>query len=168
MQILVGNILVATSLLNDTYFEKSIILITEKNVNGTIGFVINKKYEQTLNNLVEFSHSKPIALYKGGPVETEKLYFIHNQQSLIHNSTKIEGAIYFGGNFKQAVQLFNNSSLKISDIQIFIGYCGWDAYELEAEIEEGSWLLYNQPTNNIEFLQSLDWNSLFQSFSKNK
>lgn len=168
MQIHVGNILVATPLLNDSYFEQSIILITEKNVNGTIGFVINKKHEQTLNDLVEFCYSKPISLYKGGPVETEKIYFIHNQPSIIKNSTKIEDAIYFGGNFKQAVQLFNNSNLKISDIQIFIGYCGWDAQELEAEIEEGSWLLYNQTANNIEFLQSLDWNSLFQNFNKNK
>lgn len=164
MQLSLGTLILATPLLNNTYFEEAIILITENNKYGAIGFVINKQHEQYLNNLVEFNYSKPLALYNGGPVETEKLFFIHNQPKFIENCTMLSSEIYFGGNFKQAVQLYNNSKIKPSDIQIFIGYCGWDAHELEAEVAEGSWLVYHTSMLAIHDLQKMDWKNLYQSF----
>lgn len=163
MQLPVGTLLLATPLLNNTYFEKSIILIIENNKNGAIGFVINKQHKQYLNNLVEFNYSKPLALYNGGPVETEKLFFIHNQPALIENSTMLSSEIYFGGNFKQAVQLYNNLIITSSNIQIFIGYCGWDALELEAEVAEGSWLVCHTSMLTIQGLQKMDWKYLHQN-----
>ena len=31
------------------------------------------------------------------------------------------------------------------EMQRFIGYCGWDVGELEAEVDEGSWAISNSP-----------------------
>ena len=42
---------------------------------------------------------------------------------------------------EQVIEAINNSGANNQDIQLFIGYCGWDAGELEAEIEEGSWVM---------------------------
>ena len=44
----------------------------------------------------------------------------------------------------QAVDYINKNAISLNDIKLFIGYCGGDAGELEAEIEEGSWVILNK------------------------
>jgi len=134
-----GTILKSTSLLNDTIFENATILIIEHNENGAVGFVINRPFDRKLNDLEEFKHSIPFNLHDGGPVDREHLFFIHQRPDLIKDGVHVHDNIYFGGDFKTAVKLINEHMLTETDIKIFIGYCGWDAHELEAEITEGSW-----------------------------
>ncbi|MBO9730232.1 MAG: YqgE/AlgH family protein [Chitinophaga sp.] len=129
----------STSLLDDTVFEETVILITEYNEKGAMGFVVNKLFPRTFNELQEFSHSKPFPLYEGGPVDQEHLFFVHRRPGLITGGALIAGNIYLGGDFKAAVKHINNGILTEEDIRLFIGYCGWDFGELEAEIAEGSW-----------------------------
>jgi putative transcriptional regulator len=149
MYIQPGTILQSTAALNGTEFENSLIVITEYNDNGAIGFVINKIFERPLNALQEFSHIRHFNLYDGGPVDKEHLFFIHRRNDIVKEGSLVVGNIYVGGNFTQAVQAINNYAIIESDIKIFIGYCGWDAGELEAEITEGSWIVTNNNTAAI-------------------
>jgi putative transcriptional regulator len=149
MYIQSGTIVQSTATLNGTEFENSLIVITEYNDNGAIGFVINKVFERTLNALQEFSHIRHFNLYDGGPVDKEHLFFIHRRNDIVKEGSLVVGNIYVGGNFTQAVQAINNYAIIESDIKIFIGYCGWDAGELEAEITEGSWIVTNNNTAAI-------------------
>ena len=139
MQVSTGTIITSTDLLKGSIFEQSIICITEKNEDGATGFVVNRSFPKALNQLVEFSSSPAFPLCNGGPVETEKLFFIHQRPDLIEDGKPVGNGIYVGGNFKQAVECINKGLVNSSHIKLFIGYCGWDAGELEAELEEGSW-----------------------------
>ena len=139
MNIIPGTILASSALMDDPAFYDSVVLIVEYNKDGALGFVVNKVFEHSLNELVEFSSSPAFPLHSGGPVDKEHLYFIHQRNDLIAGGTFITGNIYFGGNFKQAISCINNNHLTTADIKIFIGYCGWDADDLENEIAEGSW-----------------------------
>lgn len=136
-----GRLLVSSSSLADTNFEQAVIFITEHNEKGAVGFVVNKLFSRTLNELEEFKHSRAIRLYDGGPVDREHLFFIHQRPDLIAGGSLIAGTIYLGGDFKQVVHYLNDAILPEDDIKIFIGYCGWDPHQLEEEIEEGSWLV---------------------------
>jgi putative transcriptional regulator len=147
-----GAILTATPLLDENYFEKTLILITEKNQDGTIGFVLNNPYNRKLNELVEFAMAKPLDIYEGGPVAEDKLFFIHSRGDIIADSNAIAEGIYWGGNFLQALQLLKDGTLQPHEIKLFVGYCGWDAGQLEDEIEEGSWTL---ETCNIQLVFDL-------------
>lgn len=138
-----GHIIISTALLDETEFEKTAIVITEHNEKGTIGYVFNQRFPRKFNELEEFKHSIPVPLYKGGPVQTDMLYFMHRRPDLIPNGEPVTGNVCMGGDFKTAVQLLNNAQLKSGDVRLYIGYCGWDANELEAEIKEGSWQLTN-------------------------
>jgi putative transcriptional regulator len=42
---------------------------------------------------------------------------------------------------EQVIEAINTMGANKQEIQLFIGYCGWDAGELKAEVEEGSWTL---------------------------
>ena len=149
MLITACTILQSTALLNGTYFENAIILITENNTNGSTGFVTNNLFERSLNALQEFSHIKPFTLYNGGPVDSEHLFFIHRRPDVIEGGTQVCDGVFYGGNFTQAVTAINNNTLTEKDIKIFIGYCGWDAGELEAEIAEGSWKIIEEDVGSV-------------------
>jgi len=134
-----GNLIQATSLLDETIFDDVLVYLTACNENGAMGFVVNKVFPRKLNELQEFSHGIPFPLHEGGPVDQEHLFFLHRRPDLIPEGTLIAGDIYYGGDFKTAVKHINNGILSERDIKVFIGYCGWDDQELEAEIAEGSW-----------------------------
>ncbi|NIG54083.1 YqgE/AlgH family protein [Chitinophaga sp. Cy-1792] len=134
-----GIFLHSTSLLDDTFFENTVIYITEHNEKGAMGFVVNQPFPRKINELKEFSHSIPFPLYIGGPVDQEHIYFIHQRPDLISGGDPIRDNVYLGGDFKSAIQHINSRELTEKDIKIFIGYCGWDDKELEEEINEGSW-----------------------------
>jgi putative transcriptional regulator len=138
MDIQPGTLLNSASL-DGSNFDKAVIYLTEYTANGAVGFVINKPFSCNLNELAEFNYSIPFPLYDGGPVDKEHLFFIHRRPDLIEGGTFIAGSTYLGGDFKQAVSSINNRQLTEKDIQLFIGYCGWDDQQLEEEIAEGSW-----------------------------
>lgn len=131
----------STDLLKGDYFENAMIFITEVNAKGAMGFVINRKFPRSFNELEEFRYSPPFSIYEGGPVDTEHIFVLHRRADLIPGSQLIDAGIYYGGDFKETVKSINNKTITENDIRLFIGYCGWDKGELDAEIAEGSWML---------------------------
>jgi putative transcriptional regulator len=136
-----GTYIQSTALLDGTNFGDSTIYITEYNNNGAVGFLVNKPFDRTLNQLEEFKQSPPFPLYEGGPVDTEHLFFLHSRPDIIPGGTLVASGIYLGGDFKQAVTHINRKTITSNDIKLFIGYCGWDGNELDDEIAEGSWVV---------------------------
>lgn len=139
----------STDALDDSIFRNATILITELNKDGAIGFILNKPFDRKLNELAEFSAGKPFPLYTGGPVDEEHLFFIHQQPSFISDGQLVADDVYMGGNFKEAVDAIDAELLSTYDIKIFVGYCGWDAGDLEAEMEEGNWEITDATPKNI-------------------
>ena len=131
----------STAVLNGSFFEHTTILIVEHNEEGTIGFVTNKLFGKSLHELIEFNHSKPFPLMDGGPVDRDHLFVLHKRPDLIEGGEKIPNGFYLGGNMDQVIEAINTKSANKQEIQLFIGYCGWDVGELEAELEEGSWTI---------------------------
>ena len=161
MQVQPGNIIISTKLLDNTNFEKVVIVITEHNEKGSIGYVFNQLFSRTFNELEEFKHSIPVPLYAGGPVQTDMLYFMHRRPDLIPSDEHVAGNVYLNGDFIKAVKLLNKRQLPAEDVRLFIGYCGWDFQELEDEIAEGSWQLTNAAVDFVfSSTPELLWNEL--------
>jgi putative transcriptional regulator len=134
-----GLLLIAEpSIIGDLSFNRSVILLTEHNHEGSVGFILNKRLDFDLNDLVPQLNEK-INLYSGGPVEQDSLYFIHNAPGLIDGSVLIEKNIYWGGDLEQVVALLNNSALTADQIQFFLGYSGWGPEQLFDEWQNNNW-----------------------------
>jgi putative transcriptional regulator len=144
-----GRLLIAEpSILNDDSFNRSIILLTEHNKENSIGFILNKPLNFTVNDLIpEISCS--FTVYQGGPVEQDNLYFVHKAPDLIPDSIEVDNGIYWGGNFDSLKELLNTQELKSSDIRFFLGYSGWDADQLTGELKTDSWFVSNNDYSNI-------------------
>jgi len=136
-----GLIIKSTDALIGSIFEHTTILIVKHNNEGTTGFVINKLLHKSLHELIEFKHSKSYPLMDGGPVDKDHLFVMHKRPDLITDSEKIHSDYYLGGNMEEVIEAINNNGINEQEIQLFIGYCGWDEGELAAEIEEGSWVI---------------------------
>ena len=129
--------------LNGSFFEHTTILIVEHDEAGSVGFVTNKPFGKSLHELIEFNHSKSFPLMDGGPVDRDHLFVLHKRPDLIDGGEQIPNGLSLGGNMEQVIQAINTGNANPQEIQLFIGYCGWDEGELEAELEEGSWILRN-------------------------
>ena len=163
MDIKPGTILISSTSLDDHNFDRVVIFITEYNEQGAMGFVFNKLFPRTFNELAEFKNSKSFPLYEGGPVENESLFFLHCQPNLIEDGTLIVDSIYLGGDFMQAVAKINEGILNESGIKLFIGYCGWDPGQLEEEVQEGSWLISDTKPQTV-FIHPIGtlWENIYQ------
>ena len=134
-----GIVINSTDVLNNSFFEHTTILIVQHNEEGSLGFVTNKPFGKSLHELIEFNHAKPYPLMDGGPVDREHLFVLHSRPDLIKGGEQIHNGLYLGGNMEQVIEAINTKAASQQEIQVFIGYCGWDMGELEAELEEGSW-----------------------------
>ncbi len=131
----------STAALIGSFFEHTTILLVKHNEAGSIGFVTNKSFEKSLHELIEFNHSKPFPLMDGGPVDRDHLFVLHKRPDLIIGGEQMPNGLYLGGHMEQVIEAINTGAANKQEIQLFIGYCGWDVGELEAEVEEGSWTL---------------------------
>jgi putative transcriptional regulator len=135
-----GQIICSSSLLDGSFFEKAVILVTEKNEKGCMGFVLNQPFHRPFNELAAFSHCPPLPLLTGGPVQTDMLYCLHRLGNAVPNSNPVSATFSAEGDFSFILDLLLKGHCAAADITLFLGYCGWDAGELEAEIAEGSWI----------------------------
>ncbi len=136
-----GHLLIAEpSIIGDVSFNRSVVLLAEHNLDGSIGFILNKPFKFKLNELVS-EIEKDFTVYNGGPVEQDNLYFIHKVPDLITDSVEISQGIYWGGNFDKVIELINTGVLTPDDIRFFLGYSGWDAQQLDRELASNSWVV---------------------------
>jgi len=153
-----GRLLIAEpSILGDLSFNRSVILLADHHASGSVGFILNKPLEYSVNDLVPDVEAT-FTIYNGGPVEQDNLYFIHNIPDLIPDSVEISNGIYWGGNFEKTRDLINNGTITKDNIRFFLGYTGWDANQLESEMTANSWILIdNNYKNSILEKSSTDF-----------
>lgn len=165
-----GRLLIAEpSILDDSSFNRAIILLTEHNEETSIGFILNRPLKIIFKDIIQdidCSHT----IYQGGPVEQDNLYFVHRVPNLIPDSLPIGNGIYWGGSFGVLKNLLNENTIKKDDIRFFLGYSGWGKQQLESEITDKTWFVSKNDFNNIFSVddESLWKNKLLQKGGKYK
>jgi putative transcriptional regulator len=145
-----GTLLVSEpSIIGDDAFSRSVILLTEYNNEEVVGFILNKPFNFTLDQLIP-EISSQLEVYQGGPVETDNLYFLHTIPDLIPNSIFIEDDIYWGGDFDRVSELINTGVITGDRIKFFLGYSGWRKKQLENELKSNNWVVVkNTDSKNL-------------------
>lgn len=162
-----GRILVAEPFLNETYFKKSIILLTEHNTEGSIGFVLNKPVNMKIDEIIVDFPSFDCNISIGGPVSTNTVHYIHTLGELIPNSVKVFDNIYWGGDFEFLKDLIKEGAIKKDQIRFFLGYSGWSPNQLRDELEQNSWLVCNMGSERImEHNMEKIWSQVLSSLGE--
>jgi len=143
-----GIILISEPSLNDFYFRQSVVLLAEHNEEGTFGVIINKPVDTQLSDVMKDFPDFECTLYLGGPVQTDRIFFIHTLEN-IDQSLPIMRGLYWGGNIETIKALILNGKLSPDDIRFFIGYSGWHPKQLDTEIQEKSWVLSHTTVEEV-------------------
>lgn len=136
-----GRILISDPFAGDEYFERSVVYLCEHSAEGSFGFVLNNLVEVNLKELNEQFPDLDIQISTGGPVETESMFFIHTLADELNESLPLENGIYIGGDFEQLYSIIEPRHIEENTIRFFLGYSGWDAGQLESEIQENAWVV---------------------------
>ena len=159
-----GTFIISQPLISDKRFEKTIILITESNKDGTLGFVVNQETNVKINELIKDFKKRKDYCYYGGPVQVDNLFYFHQKGSIINKSKKIFNNIYFGGDFNQIKEYIKSGLINENDIRFFLGYCGWEKNQLENELKEKSWVIINKQKDF--FKEKLNWEKSLIEFNE--
>lgn len=145
-----GRLLISEPFLPDPNFERTVVLLCEHNNEGSFGFVLNKpsilKVSEVMEELTEMEN----LVYVGGPVQQDTLHFIHRNASL-ENAVEIVEKIYWGGAFENLLILLESKQISSTDIRFFLGYSGWGPGQLDAELDQDSWIVCDYVTDQLLF-----------------
>jgi putative transcriptional regulator len=136
-----GRVLVSEPFLQDTYFKRSLVLLTEHSDEGAVGFVLNKPLEVKVNEVMNDFPISKASVSIGGPVSTNTIHYLHTLGDLIPNSVHVLGNIYWGGDFEAVKDMLRAGEISPEQIRFFLGYSGWHAGQLENELKQNSWLI---------------------------
>ena len=117
-----GSILDIRTFFTRRYFQRSVVLLVEHTQEGSMGFVLNKKTELSVNTFFADLQGFPeMPIYLGGPVSANRLFFIHSLGDLIiPNSVKINDHLYFDGDFSALIRYIQNGHLSNGESKIFL------------------------------------------------
>ncbi len=150
-----GTLLIAEPFLKDPNFMRSVVLICEHQEEGSFGFVLNRIFENTLNELMNDMDELNLPVYYGGPVQVDTIHFLHQYPELIPGSYEILDGIYWGGDFQIAINQLREGNIDKNKIRFFLGYSGWGNGQLNSELQEKSWLIA-QATRKLVFPKDVD------------
>ena len=138
-----GILLIADPFLKDPNFLRTVVFLCEHRDEGSFGFVINRKYENTLGELIPELEGLGLPVFYGGPVQQDTLHFLHQYPNEIPGGQEVINGVFWGGDFEAVVNLLKNDELDHNKIRFYIGYSGWSNGQLTNEMNEKSWLTVN-------------------------
>ncbi|MGB9745371.1 MAG: YqgE/AlgH family protein [Bacteroidales bacterium] len=162
-----GRILIAEPFLNDNYFKRSVVLLTEHGKEGTVGFVLNKPIDIAVPDIIEGFPSIDASVSIGGPVQTNTVHYIHTLGDLIPNSIPVLEGIYWGGDFDVLKELVLTGACTGSQIRFFVGYSGWKPKQLEGELEQNAWVVADiKPEMVMKYTSESVWKNTLEKLGE--
>ena len=135
-----GILLISDPFLKDPNFMRTVVFLCDHQDQGSFGFVLNRKYENTIDELIPELEGHKIPLFYGGPVQMDTIHFLHQYSEEIPGGQEVMKGIFWGGDFDKVVDMIKNNEIDENKIRFFIGYSGWSDGQLKNELDEKSWL----------------------------
>ena len=159
-----GRLLISEPFMQDPYFKRSVVLLTEHSDNGSFGLILNKPIPMYLNEAIENAPLFDSRLALGGPVQKETLHYLHLLGDRIPNSTEVMDGVFWGGDFDAIKELMLSGELQPGNIRLFVGYSGWAEGQLNSEMESKSWIVASAK-KDLLFSEKpeLLWSSILES-----
>ncbi len=132
-----GSLLVAHPNMRDPNFRRAVLFISAHDPGeGAMGVILNRPLDKQVADLVEDEPPEQLAdvpVFLGGPVGRNQLLF-----------ARFEWQNGSGLKLNHDVAVNDPNTFLLQDpesIRAFVGYAGWSAGQLEAELKENAWII---------------------------
>ncbi len=136
-----GRFLISEPFMYDQNFQRTVVLLVEHGPTGSLGFVMNRQLEVSIQEIIEDFPTVECPVFMGGPVEQSTLHYVHRLGDELPHSRKVTAEIYWGGSFEVLKEKLEKGEVDKHDILFFVGYSGWAPGQLEQELERKSWIV---------------------------
>lgn len=133
-----GRLLVATPLLTDPHFSRTVVYLLEHDGGGTVGVIMNRPSRTPVGQVLPDWHdvvSGPSVVFGGGPVQPDGalcLGLLHSDGPWAKQLVDGVGTVDLDGDVLEI-------SGVATQLRVFAGHAGWSPGQLEAELAEGAW-----------------------------
>ncbi|MDH3308697.1 MAG: YqgE/AlgH family protein [Acidimicrobiia bacterium] len=128
---LAGRLLVASPLLGDPNFHRTVILVLTHDESGAVGVILNRPSTSSVaEHLPDWSGNAvdPPVVFIGGPVEPAVAICLERAND---EAEPIPG-----------IGLIDLTNMPGDEqVRVFSGYAGWGGGQLEDELAEGAWIV---------------------------
>lgn len=139
------HLLIAMPHMADPHFAQTVIYLVEHNEQGAMGLVINRPNGLNLADVLEQlrpdeeppERCLSLPIFSGGPVQTDRGFVLHPAGRQFQ-ATLALGEL--GLSTSQDVLFAIADGSGPEKYLITLGYAGWDAGQLEAELADNAWL----------------------------
>jgi putative transcriptional regulator len=142
---LTNQFLIAMPSMRDLNFSQTVTYICEHNQEGAMGIVVNRPTNIQLNDILEQLNIADFdltigeeSIYTGGPVQPERGFVIHCDNSSWDSTMKVtpEISITTSRDILESIATGNGPNSHL----VALGYAGWSGGQLEDEISANAWL----------------------------
>ena len=140
-----NQLLIAMPGMADPNFNSTVTLVCEHNAEGALGIVINRPLDLDLGGLFEQldlnDADQAIAAHpvlNGGPVARERGFVLHNPGQEFESSVAVSPDVQLTLS-RDVIDAMAAGSGPDKSL-VALGYAGWDAGQLEAEMLSNTWL----------------------------
>jgi putative transcriptional regulator len=175
-----GKLLIAPPAVKGNFWYKTVVLLTENHMHGSVGLVLNKRSQMSVKEFGEQLGMRielPGYVYLGGPVNVKNLSFLHTSEWVSKNTMRVTPEISVSSAEDILPRLAMGDCPK--RWRLFLGLCGWGPDQLDNELKgnppfskDASWItatptldLIFGPDNKEQWCEALDHSA--QEFAQN-
>lgn len=138
-------VLVASPVMNDPNFARTVVLIGHFDSSGALGWIVNRVVDVRPADILPVHLAEAVdadsPIRFGGPVETSSLTVLVRVEAPDDRSTRVAPGLRSSLDPVVMKECFTGSSTGPSKGLMVVGYSGWSAGQLDFELTEGYWFL---------------------------
>ena len=136
-------LLVSMPQMNDANFSKTVVLLAEYGAHGAFGLVLNRRMDEPAQAIITADDPLDIHpqmhLYTGGPVEPTRAWILTGHDELDPDALEVMPGVYLSASPTLVRRTLESPPDRL--VRMVVGYAGWGAGQLDAELAQGGWLL---------------------------
>lgn len=145
-----GKLLIAMPNMGDTRFDRAVVFMCDQDENGAMGLIVNQtipeiEFSDLVNQLkiesdirVDTPQTDMIVM-NGGPVEAARGFLLHSSEFSKKDTMRFEPDYGVTGTVEALKEVVQGRG---PEKKLFmLGYAGWGAGQLEAELQHNAWLV---------------------------